>query len=301
MTTPNPSPPPGVANPPSAAERREAAWTITRPNPGQPPDHFTILVIGDYKEGKSHFACTAPDPLFLQWDPNVATVEKFGHPRVDELNSLPPAEAWRLWDRDLLPAIYNRELECETIVVDSYTFLARALQAATPMRKTRGNEDDTRKWYGDLYDSLKQTTMKLRTISRPFPGDPSRRRYNLVVTVHSQPQYRKMEADSQVVEKYVPQIDGKFTREFGSFFGCVFWAEKYQHRPDVAPGKPPPPIETRFRVWTSSPDKMRNCQDAYGGPPGPFAKLPIWIENTWSALLKGWAIPAPAGNGGNET
>lgn len=254
-----------------------------------PPEHrkVSIQVRSLDKSGKSHFLSTMPDPLIINFDPSTATVEAFGCQLI-RLEGYEPAKAYEIYRKEVLPMVFNREFDCQSVCLDTETFRFRAMQEATPLTKSqRTNEYDTQTWYRELFKQGKQDWFKLTSINKPFGGDPKRRCYHIGIALHMKPEFKQLRGERvQVMDKYVPAVEGAIKYDMGSYTNCVFWPEQLTTTTnDRSMTK-----QTSWVMWTVSPDALRKgIVDTIGGHP-PFNKLPDTIENTWPALTKAWGV-----------
>jgi hypothetical protein len=250
---------------------------------------LSIASTGIEKVGKTHFACTFPKPLVLQFDPNLATVQSFG---VDYI-PMGTGEGLKQFVTSVLPAVFNREVgDYETIVLDSFSFLFPLIQAAIPIPVSSRNEEDTFKWYRLVKNTCNNYIRQLCSVTQPFPGDPQRRSYNLVVTCHITENYREegRGADKRLVlDKWRPRIEGAFKGEFPSFFNTVLVhmvEPRATRKPDGSPG----PTAIDYVAYTVPPTLEYSAGDGVGGEGKRFRRLPPKIPSNYKALIDAWGM-----------
>jgi hypothetical protein len=229
---------------------------------------FSVLYVGQPGTLKTTYALSWPDPMFEYWDPNDATLKKVPgvkyimHPTIRE------------HETQILPAIQNRELDCGTIVIDSFSFLADAY-----IKELKGTKDklDIAQW-GTLLDRLDRTCKIILGAKQPKGNHPG---YHIVATCHERDVY---DSDGNLV-RISPAIDGQFKDRIARYFDAVFITamemERVQ-RDDKWVKEP------AYFILTGPTDKYRVALDRIGG--GRRKRLPLRMEGTYPALCEAWGI-----------
>lgn len=240
-----------------------------------PEGKITCLVQGPPKTGKTHFAASFPRPLFIYFDPNLATIQKF-----PDIQFIRPKDYAELATK-ILPAVQNRLLDCDTIVLDSASFLSDML-----VKHEKGSRAklDFGGW-GLVLDRMTHTVSVLMDAALPLPNKPDARSYNIVVTVHE----RTDTDEDGRIQSVTPSIQGQFRNNVARFFNTVFISKYITtiETPPAVPGTPPTAKRVnKCQLHTVPPDNWRACGDGVGG--GKYKTLPPIIDNTYEALMAAW-------------
>ncbi len=246
---------------------------------------LSVAATGDAKQGKTHFWCSFPRPIVcLYTDTNTQTADGFisdageGDITMLRMPSVGNTEKtasddWSFYSTQFVPAVQNREIEAETIVVDSYSALADTL-----VRHIKGGGEMTIPAWGRVLSTHQDRMYALLSATQHVEG---KRNYNIVVTCH-------LDADtgkSDVILKYFPAIQGAFKKKFNGMFGSVFIMRSEATKETVNDRMVSTGVD--HFMLTVPPSDMYNCGDGVGGKAGKAA-LPPRLENTYEALVKAW-------------
>ena len=277
--------------PPSAPPSRlTGLFNLPKRDSSAPPvrPKVSVAYIGDAGQGKTHNACSWPNPVLIAWDTNRSTAEKLIGP---ERIIVPTSYAQ--YQREILPAIQNREFSeatlgfpVDTIIEDTLSFKVQQLVDETPVNIKNSYE----RWE-KVKTACRNDTRKLLSVTRPYPGDPARPCYNLVCTWHlaygTDEQGRPVNAN--------PAFEGSFRNDIARYFDCVFYCEQVT-KPKIVNGQVVnladgrPDREVHHMVHTSNPDTMIRCKDGIGGS-GPWKTLPARLPGTYQSLAAAWGFP----------
>jgi hypothetical protein len=236
---------------------------------------FGVLMVGQSMTLKTTYLMSWPDPLIEYWDPNDATLRKESgvkhimHPTIEE------------HEHEFLPKVQNREYDCETIGLDSFSFFAD-----TYLKHLKGGKDklDIAQW-GILLDRLDRTLKILLSAKQPHPRDPSKRTYHIVVTCHEKDVY---DSDGNLI-KFSPAIDGQFKDRIARYFDTVLLTGMDMvNVPTKRDGRTVYTKEPEFFVLTTPTDKYRVAGDRIGG--GRYNRLPHRMGGTYPELCEAWGI-----------
>lgn len=243
-----------------------------------------ILVQGGSGSGKTHFACTLPQPIVIGCtEPNISV--PVGRIQEGLQITLYPLHSWRDYQW-FVRRTKNREWDAATVVLDSYT-LVGDLAVTNAMDKpgaltSDGNLKQAR-WTNVKSDQFTEL-LDLLSATQPQAGKSS---YHVVVTVHEQ---EEMIVDEEGKVRGVaavnPAVPGGLRRSFGAKFDCVFVVTA---RPKFAKGahNVMETVGVSHALWTVPPDPLRSVKDGIGGNGGRKV-LPPTVENTWAALQSAW-------------
>ena len=170
----------------------------------------TVLAKGDSGTGKTHFWLTAPGPIIAAYtDKNMQTVTKAIDEGADiQLVSI---NTWSDWEDKFVPAVENRLLECNTVVVDTVDMLTKIM-----WRELQGTRDKLRiQDFGTGLDRMLNTLTQLCSAAVDYPGKPS---YNIVVTSH----INDVTNDSGSLVKTRCAVMGALKDNIESLFDYVF-------------------------------------------------------------------------------
>jgi hypothetical protein len=250
----------------------------------------SVAYIGDAGQGKTHCACSWPNPVLIAWDTNRATAEKLIGP---ERIIVP--QSYSHYQREILPVLTNRQLTLETlgfpvdtIIEDTLSFKIQQLVDETPV-----NPKNTYERWEKVKTACRLDTRKLLSITKPYPGDPTRPTYNLVVTWHLA--YGTDENGKQIAAK--PAFEGAFSNDVARYFDCVFYCEQVTKTKmtngqvvTLADGRPD--REAVHMIHTVNPDMLIRCKEGIGG--GRWKKLPSRMGGTYAELAAAWGFPTAA-------
>ncbi len=246
---------------------------------------LSVAATGDPKQGKSHFWTTFPKPIVcLYTDTNTQTADGFisdgkegditmlRMPSVGDA-SKSASDDWSFYSTQFVPAVQNREIEAETIAIDSYSSLADTL-----VRHIKGGGEMTIPAWGRVLSSHQDRMYALLSATQHIEG---KRNYNIVVTCHLVGDTGK----SDTILKYVPAIQGAFKHKFNGMFGSVFIMRSETTKEVINDRMTSTGVE--HFMLTAPPSDMYNCGDGVGGKAGLNA-LPPKLENTYEALVAAW-------------
>lgn len=290
---PNPQPPPVAQPPPVPGQRRTVSLddlVTTRTEAG--PPRCSILYLGFEKSGKSNYIFSwtkAGKMVVIQTDPNKGVLDAHPDVPVIDLHAIAEAEgkaaAWNYLEDTVLPAIKNRELDCETVAIDSDVYLYEMMQAAIPMPTASGGKQDTFKYWDTVKKKAYQLHNTLISATSPFPGQPDRRTYHVVVACHLQ----ELTNDSGGVIGFRPGLQGSFKNEVGRLFKTVLFCDTER---DVQPkgGGEPAEVKVRYVCHTRPPNQWVKCGDSFAAPGGKYKPLPDRVDGSYEGLMKAWGL-----------
>jgi len=210
----------------------------------------SILVVGRPGSGKTHAVLDVPGPvLFISADTNRDTLIYAMEQRSD-ITEIHISD----WKKDWYPlrdAIKNRELDYETIFVDTYTSFSGVL--VDGIAAQAGGKLDFDQW-GEILTSNRNACFELVQACRPYK---ERRAYNVVVTCHLADIVDKK---TKSLIRYGPQIAGSFREEIEGKFDFVLLADSEVKRvPSAADPKVKVPKKSYF-LRTIEPSTFYTCK-----------------------------------------
>ncbi len=255
----------------------------------------SVLYFGREGTGKTHNACSWPNPVVICFAHNPETLFKFPNIRViypartekvREPTITQKLDAWRF---EILPMIRNRRMSdlcektIETIIIDDITQLAlnykmKLMGAGKEAIPKTVNKLDFEAW--NLYLMWLQTDISVLTDATLPDLNGERESYNIVCTVHE----RDTLDDNSSVIKITPAVDGQFKDILPSMFGTVFVTDVAKQK-----DKNGKTIGQDYFVHTVAPDRYRRPRDGMGG--GRFGQLPPKCPGTYLELAKLWGLP----------
>lgn len=260
--------------PPSAAKIK-----ILSTNATNIEERMTVLYMGKPKSGKTHAVCSWPKPLVIYFDKNELSLTKYRdvdyiRPGIDtESRSGSP---WAHFQWEILPAIQNRALDFETIVVDSWS---QAFTDLVDQEKRSG----LKKWdlWGSVFEKGMSAIKILLDAARPDPWRPELRSYHILGTVHEQPE---TDGDGNLVE-VLPALQGQSRSHIARMFNTVLICAS-EITTDMVQGKAV--RKPRYFAWTLPPDRYRACGDGVGIEGGKYNVLPPQVDPTYQGLTQAW-------------
>lgn len=227
----------------------------------------TILTKGDSGTGKTHFWLTAPGHTVAAFtDLNQLTATTAIDKGLDA--ELRPIETWSQWEDQFVPAVANRQLEAETIVVDTVDALTKIM-----WRELQGTRDKLRiQDFGTGLDRMINTLTQLCSASVHYEG---KRSYNIIVTSH----IADVTNDSGSLEKTCCAVMGALKGTIESLFDYVFLADN-ELTTEITGGKATK--GKRFFMHTIPPTRYHTTKAP--------AYFPAEIGNTWSDLQTAIAL-----------
>jgi len=253
--------------------------TLTAADPGE--QKCSVLYIGRAKTGKTHCVMSWPKPLVIYWDSNDATMRKFLDNAVDVV--LP--RTFKEFENQILPRIANREVDCETIVMDSYSFAASLLKL-----EVQGGRDKPRvQDWGTIFETLTRVTNAIAsTTSHDAMAGPHKdRRYHFVATTHDRDTY---DDDGNLV-KVDPAIQGQFKDWLPRYFNTVLvTGSEISKKMLKPPGSDTAKItySKDYFCWTCPPTGAWPAGDGFGG--GKYKELPAKVDGTYPGLASAWGL-----------
>lgn len=244
----------------------------------------SLLLQGASGSGKTHFACTMPEPIVMGvTEPNISVV--VGRIQESHAITMYPLKSWDDY-KWFVRKTKNREWNAATVVLDSYTLVGDFITLAQKSQPGALNKQGQLVW--SKWDLIKghQFTEILDFLSatQPMPGKPS---YHIVVTVHEQEEFiRNPEGETVGISGISPAVPGGGRKNFGAKFDCVFYLASGTRMEKDAKGVGRV-AGVEHRLWTVPPDQLRAVKDGLGGNGGRKV-LPPTVENTWPALCEGW-------------
>ena len=267
-----------------------ASLFLTPTPDGRP--YVSCAYIGREGSGKTHAACTWPNPVVVAFDHNRGSAEK--HVGAERLIVPDSYEHFRL---KILPAIKNRQLnratlgfDVDTIILDTTSMAIQRLVAETP----HDPKNKFAKWQLVKTNSRQDIGAVLST-TKPYPGDPSRPRYNVVLTWHLVPIWEGDE-EKRTLVGYEPNFEGGFKIDLPSYTDCVFMSDvTTELRKDDkgaivnSPFDGRPDRYNRYFIHTVAPDNFVKLKDGISG--GKWKRLPARMDGSYQALSAAWGFP----------
>jgi hypothetical protein len=235
-----------------------------------------LLIQGEPGTGKTRFAATAPDVVFLLSDRNIRALNKYhswpnykGYIVIDN---------WNHWDTKIRPAIANRRIEAKTLCIDTGGKLFTLLEQH--VAKNDVAPEGYKEW--TLFKALaKRAINDTLTTTNPSGSHPG---YNVIWNFHER--IEKTEKGQLLGIK--PDMSSNYSDTIAGDFDCSFWAECTNvGKSKNVDGKLVAVNEKKY-VLNTSPDRGRSAKDGRGGGDSVFAQLPDQIPNDFNELLKLW-------------
>lgn len=213
----------------------------------EPCRRKSILLEGEPGTGKTYNALHMPGPILCIYaDNNRMTLEMMGQER-DDITEV-RVETWADFDPGLVNLIKNRELDYETIVVDSIDALYAILVDKERGNKTKLGFDE----WANVLNTQRRVTFELTQSCRPQSG---KRDYNFIATAHLQAQTN---ADGNLV-RYEPAIQGSFRNKIEAYFDLVLLADD-ETKFIQQPGQTQKVRQKSCFIRTISPDNYHTCK-----------------------------------------
>lgn len=203
----------------------------------------SCLFKGPPGSGKTEIAHSIEGPTFSSYaDTNKDTLVTIRQRRPD-IDSR-QVNKWSDFEQVLLPAIVNRRLPVDNIIVDTWSFLY-----ATLIKQCSGTHKDSRQDWGDVLDKAMQAMNLLVSSTTTTANHPG---YNIIVTCHT----KKFVDEKGNVTGIGPVIQGQFIDRFEAFFDYVLVCEKVIKLvpPTTPDGKGTYVPQTIYKVHTISPN-----------------------------------------------
>ena len=245
------------------------------------PSKISGLYQGDAFTGKTEYACTWPHPVFLNFDPDSQTAQKYLNGNVVGIIEL---ESWNEFANKVQPHIKSRTIHelvggndlVETIVVDTMSIAAQRLAD-----EIQGNRDKLRiQDFGLLLQKLTEATTMLSDTCKPTDSHPG---YNVIITTH----LKTVTDDSGNTEAIRPAIMGQFRDLLPRLLGFAFLCET-KLTSVVVTGKPAVQ-KAEWYIRTVPPTSKYICGDRIGSKEDP---LPPTCSGNYPDLIKMWGREA---------
>lgn len=164
-----------------------------------PPKRITVLAYGASGSGKTHFAGTFPKPLFLDMRGGLMTI------RAKKVKFIRP----KSYADMLLPSIAENVEPYETIVFDHMTEAARLLMVQALMMSGR-ERPQLQDW--------QLVIERMRRLVVAYTSDDTLPDKHILFVCEDQ-----IDKNDETGEVLVtPDVPGKFARQIGSWFDCIF-------------------------------------------------------------------------------
>lgn len=275
---------------------------VTPVETGAVPAAVSFLICGAPGSGKTHFGANMPDPLFFQWESNMATLEKFpGVPYIvpyDWMQHAPTdTSTTKVFSERVLPMLEARRAHeiagkpIRSIVFDSGTEMGDDLSARIIGTKT--NQSDSQARFGEFLREGHALFRRIADLSKPRGALP---RYNVAVLFHLTDVTDGEGSLLRVAPAIIGRIKGELQRRFdvGLLMRC-----RAETAVSVASGGPATTVTTRyFEACTVPPDRFHEgiAFDRLGGGQGPWAALPpVVADPSYAKLVSLWAAKPAAG------
>ena len=219
-----------------------------------------VLVLGDYGTGKSRFASTAPEPIFL-FDFDRGAVS-YAHRRVYVpdyfLTETPAPQVFQLMERDLDMLIKNEHPEgkFETVVLDSLTTMMKEAMNLAVAKKPL--PPDTPPIWNVHYPLVKVYMDRILDRLRRLPT-------HLIVIGHVD--YQRNEITGEILA--TPSVTGNLKTYIPAIFDEVYFADVIQTK------------DGKQYVLHTAPTGFKRARSRIRAV---APQLPDTIPNDWSAL-----------------
>lgn len=277
MTAPIVPIPHAVTAPQPAPGVRSANPILARINPSSAyvASGISGLYQGGPLTGKTSYCLTWPKPFFIYADPNTKTFA--GH---DDVLVFTP-QTFQEIETSIVPALRAGEIDCDTVCVDSLSFLSKVLENELGIS---GGKAEGGKWqaYGMRMHRFIMDMLAMTSSPRMA------KKLNVIFTVHE----RETNNDDGNLVAITPALPGQLREAIARYFDFTFVTmRKLENSIVRAPDGTATLMKTeRFYCCTQPPDQFRRCGDRIGGE-GHFKKLPPEIVGTYPNLMEAWGIP----------
>jgi hypothetical protein len=253
----------------------------------------SFLLCGAPGSGKTHFGANMPDPLFFQWESNMATLEKFpGVPYAvptDWMQHAPTeTSTTKVFSERVLPLLEARRAHeiagkpVRSIVFDSGTEMGDDLAMRIIGVKT--NQSDSQARFGEFLREGHSLFRRIADLAKPRGALP---RYNVAVLFHLTDVTDDKGGLLRVAPAIIGRIKGELQRRFD--VGLLLRCRAETAISATEPGKT---TTTRhFEACTVPPDRFHEgvAFDRLGGGQGPWRVLPTVVSNpSFAKLIELW-------------
>lgn len=179
----------------------------------EPEDNnITVLLGGFPGDGKTHLAHSFPSPIFSVYaDPNRRTITDLmrAGQQIDARN----ITNWAQFERQVLPAVKNRQIVAKTLVIDTIDFLHEML-----IKHLKGSRAGlTQQDWGTVLDKSIEAANIFTEVAAPLRGKDhsiTHPGYNIVWCCH----LTKVTNEAGDVTEIRPAIKGAFANSIGACF-----------------------------------------------------------------------------------
>lgn len=252
----------------------------------EPEDNrITVLLRGFPGDGKSHLSHSFPSPIFSVYaDPNRRTITDLmrAGQKIDARN----VTRWDQFANQILPAVKNRQIPAETLVVDTIDFLHEML-----LRHIKGSRVGlTQADWGTVLDKSIEAANTFTEVAAPLrdkSGKVIHPGYNIVWCCH----LKKTTDEQGNVTEIAPAIKGAFRDAIGACFDVNLTCEAGIKTTPMQGG---PAQKRRVYYLHSIPgSSAEKCKSTANWPP----TITIEAGQNGYDLLKEFWNPTPTGLG----
>lgn len=253
----------------TAPQPAQPAWMSKVQRTGEVENlRITGLYLGPEQTWKTTMALTWPDPFVFYFDKNTATLEN----NPDKRPFYCP-RSFKEFQFEVLPAIVNRRIDAQTIVIDTASSAAAAAKFEIQGRAESFEIRD----YGTLLTRLWSTFDQLLDQKKPKGDHPG---YHIIITSIEKEWMRKVGNDL-VLDRVRPQIDGDFKNVLPTMVEFTFLSRVRKGAKDSAPEP---------YVITVPPGPEYYCGDRIGTGTR-FRRLPAELDGSFPSLARAWGLP----------
>jgi hypothetical protein len=247
---------------------------------GDLPFRLSVMVAGFPGTGKTRFAATWPEPVFIIFDPARESLR----PHRKKLAGWCPIDGYDTWKTSVLPSISNREIAAKTIVIDTWTAYGRKLE-----RHIRGGMKRFLKGYDD-YEDYRCSTLndieELLAAKEPkvLKDGTTHPGYHIVVNFHLE----KETDERGNLLGYALTMKSKLKNQLSELFGCCFLAVVEQKAKKT--GNPPRVLTWKEWYMQTVPPSTyyTGMKDAISGGDSGLYPLPPRVPNDFPSLVSLW-------------
>lgn len=237
---------------------------------------LSVLLKGHSGTGKTRTALTFPQPIYLIYtDVNRETVRKMAQEGV-KIQGV-AVRSWAEFADLIIPHIVKREIDAQTIVVDTIDFLSDLMWRDIEGSRGRLSMQD----FGTGLRRLGEVTRALAACTSPHGDHPG---YHVVFTSH----LKDVTDDSGALLKVAPAIMGQFTNKIEDYFDYVLLMHAEAGR-QIIDGVNTP--TKKFLVYSVPPDRFQTCK---GGGMPPVVEIAEG-QSGFEVMNEFWQVEAPGG------